>query len=861
MISKYFNTTILILLSLCIFPILHAQEQIKLSGKVIDATTGEALPFATVSFLGNEVVGTTTDFDGSFLLESKWGTDTLQASYLGYHSQLIVINKQKRQRQIIFKLDPNTANLETIVIEETKRRYKRKNNPAVQLIKKVMANKSKNRIQGHDFFEYDKYEKLELALNNITEKFKSKKLFKKVDFIFDFIDTSEVNGKTFLPIYIREIASKVYYRKKPTSEKEFRKGIKMSGVEEWFDDQSMSMVNDMLYQKVDIYDNDIFMFSQSFVSPLNNSTANLFYRYYIMDTLQYKNNEVIELAFMPANKGDLGFKGSLYILNDSSYAVVKANLSFAKQINLNWVNEFELIQEFEKQGDNWLLNKDHIITDFAISKKGMGIFGSRTVMYSNHIFGQEREGKRYTGSDKVVEENNVYNQDETFWDSVRQETLSAKEQNIYLMIDTLKSVPAFRSLMNLTTLLGSGYFEYANLDFGPVGSFYSFNQVEGFRLKFGIETTPKIFPRLKLGAFAAYGFKDQRWKYGGLLLYSFRRTFLQNPKHFISFNYQRETSFVGQKLVYANAGTLLLSFKRGDASKMLLMDAFEFNYLHEWQSDWSINLSAKVQKQSPLGTLEFKYSDPEKPEITESLDHINISEFNAVIRWAPNEKYVQSHNFRRPIFGKNPIFNLNYAKGFKGIANGDYNYHRLTFDAFKRFYLGPLGFTNFIVDGGKVWTNNTPYYLLLLPQANQTYSFKHRYFNMMNYLEFTSDHYLGWNIEHHFKGFFFNKVPLLKRLKFREVFTFKGIWGGLSSANDPRRHPELIQFIKDENNAIQTYTLENKPYMEISFGVANIFKIIRIDLLKRINYLDHPNLPTTFGIRGLGLRFKTGVQF
>lgn len=837
------------------------QDHLTITGTITDAKTGEPLPFATVVYAGNESVGTTTDFDGIYILDSKWGTDSIQAAFVGYQSQTVAIDKNAKKQEINFKLQEEGFMLVTAEVSAKKQKYRRKGNPAVDLMKKVIANKGKNRMQSQDFFEYEKYEKMELSLNNITDEFRQKKQLKNFQFLFDYVDTSAMNGKPFLPIYIRETASEVYYRKNPAHEKEYRNGIKVTEFDKWVNTDNMSLLTDRLYQKIDIYDDNIFMMSKNFISPLSDFAGNAFYRYYIIDTIQYNGMEVIDMAFMPVNKQDIGFKGNMYILNDSTHAVVKAELGITKEANINWVNELLLIQEFEHRDSFWILSRDEITIDFALSKKANGLFGKRTVMYNNHVFNQERASAVYAGTVDIIDADDVYRKPDVYWSEMRQEPLSRGEAGIYEMADSLQHVPAFKRTMNVLSVLFTGYWNFNKVEMGPVGAFYSFNPVEGFRLRFGGTTTTRFNPKLQLEGYAAYGFKDKKFKYAGSLLYSLRGDFNKFPMHNIRLSYQKETNFVGQKLDFVVEDNFLLSFKRGDASKMLFLNTYMAEYFYETNQDLAFTLGFKNQRQTPLGTLNFNYFSPENPENILSLNDIKISEFKAKIRWAPNQQFIQGHNYRSPIYNRSPIFTVEYKYGAKGLLGGQYQYHKLYADVFKRFYIPFLGMTNVILEGGKVWSNGMPYYLLFIPRANQTFSYKHRSYNLMNYLEFASDTYLGWNIEHYFNGFIFNKIPLLKRLKLREVITFKGVWGNLSDKNNPNITKDLIQFIENANGQVETTTLRSKPYMEASVGVLNIFKVGRIDLVKRLTYLDAPNVPVLFGSKGLGIRFMLRFEF
>jgi hypothetical protein len=836
---------------------LFSQKLTSVKGMVTDAQTKEPLPFVNVAFLGTPV-GTTTDLDGTYSIDTKWGSDSLQVSFVGYELATVPVKLGTNQK-IDFALKPTTLTLGEVVVKEKRGRYKRKDNPAVELIKHVIDHKDQNRMEAQDFYEYEKYEKIELALNNITEEFRQKRAFRKFQFIFEHVDTSALNGKPYLPIFIRETASQVYFRKNPEAEKEYRKGIKLTGIEEYFDSDNLATLTDILYQDVDIYENNITMLGLQFISPLS-PAANTFYRFYIIDTIRYNGHEVIDLAFMPVNKQDIGFKGDLYILNDSTYAVVKADLGISEKINLNFVEDLKVVQEFTHENGVWILTKDQVVADLALSKGASGFFGTRSVLYRNHVFNTEREASIYSGTEKIVEGKGAYKKDEDFWADARQEKLSDREEGVYQMIDTLQTVPAFRRTLDIITLLLSGYKQAGKFDIGPVGAFYSFNEVEGFRLRFGGMTTPKLIPKLKLEGYAAYGFKDQEWKYSGAVLYSFQEDFKSNPKHYVRLSYQHETSFVGQNLDFVVEDNFFLSFKRGGSDKMLFYDSWKGEYFFETNSKFSFGLNYEHKKQRPLGSLRFDFTDPENQQPISFTD-LTTSEISAMVRFAPNEQYIQGKQFRFPLFNKHPIFTLRYAAGFDGLLGGEYDYQRLSLNIFKRFYLSIFGITDVEVEGGKIFGDGVPYFLLDLPRANQTFAYQKRSYNLMNFLEFANDAYVSWKTEHFFNGFIFNKIPLLKRLKLREVISFKGVWGTLSDKNNPLKNPELIQFIINDKGQQQTYTLENKPYMEAGAGIMNIFKFGRIDFVKRLTYLDNPNIPVLFGVKGLGIRAMVKFEF
>ncbi|MFQ5447112.1 MAG: DUF5686 family protein, partial [Saprospiraceae bacterium] len=631
-------------------PVLFSQKLTKVKGVVRDAETEELLPFVNVAFVGTSV-GTTTDLDGSYSISTKWASDSLQVSYLGYKSITVGV-KLGTAQTLDFELHSAALNLSVVEVKVKKGKYKRKGNPAVELIKKVIDHKNENRMGGQDYYEYDKYEKVELDLNNITDKFRQKRAFRKFQFIFDYVDTSDLNGKPYLPIFIRETASKVYYRKNPKTEKEYRTGIKLSGMDEYVDPDNLSTLTDILYQDIDIYNNNILMLGQQFMSPLSN-LANTFYRFYILDTLEYNGMDVIDLAFMPVNPQNVGFKGDLYILNDSTYAVVKADFGVSEKVNLNFVQDLKLVQEFRQENGVWVLSKDQVVADMALSKGGTGFFGTRSVLYRNHVFNVKRESSIYSGSEKIIEEKGADERDATYWAGVRQEKLSKSEEGVYQMIDTLQKVPAFRTTMDIFLLLVSGYKQYGKVEMGPIGTFYSFNPVEGFRLRFGGATTVKLFPKVQFEGYAAYGFKDKAWKYSAAALYSFRDEFKSNPKHYVRLSYQHETNFVGQDLDFVIEDNFFLSFKRGGSDKMLFFDSFKAEYFNDFQNSLSWGLDFEHRAQRPLGSLNFNFTDPIAQEPA-SLSEITTSEFSTTLRFAPNEQFIQTRNFRYPMFNKYP---------------------------------------------------------------------------------------------------------------------------------------------------------------------------------------------------------------
>ncbi|MEM1319342.1 MAG: DUF5686 family protein [Bacteroidota bacterium] len=834
---------------------INAQDFTKVKGVVIDAETKEPLPFVNVGFAGT-TIGTTTDFDGNYELESQYGSDQIFASFLGYESDTIKIELGKKQK-VDFALQSTALNLNTVTVTAEKRRYRKRNNPAVELMRKVIKNKKKNRLESLDYYEHDQYEKVELDLNNISDKFRNRKALRKFQFIFEYVDTSEINGKPYLPFFLQETASTVYYRKSPKTTREHVKGQKVTGLDGYLDEGSIAAVTDLLYQNLDIYDNNMNFLTKQFVSPLSVFAVD-FYKFYIIDTIDYNGQQVVDMAFLTRNKLDFGFKGNIYIALDSTYRVVKAEMGIGKDINLNFVEEVRIVQEFSEQNGEWVLTKDDLIVDYVITKKGMGVFGRRSVMYDNFVFNKKQEDWAYAGTEKEVEQKGMRDRDEAFWEEARPVQLTEQEKGVYQMIDTLQQVPAFKRALNLLTLIFTGYTDIGAIDIGPINAFYSFNDIEGFRMRLGGRTNLKFNEKLQLEGYGAYGFRDKEFKYYASGLYSFNENFQDQPRHYVQLSRFHETKFPGQILEYVTEDNFLLSFRRGAQDRMLFLTTNKVDYFHEMKNNFGYHFAVETRRQEPLGSLTFDYVD-EMGEPRQFAD-LSATELRLNLQYSPNAQYWNTKNFRYNLYNKYPILKLFYSKGVKALG-GDYDYHKMQFNVFKRFQFSILGYANVEAEVGKAWGDGIPYVMLFLPRANQTFSYQHRAYNMMNFLEFVSDQYVSLNIRYYFEGFFFNKIPLLRKLKLREVSTFKLLYGNLRDANNPNITPNLVQFSETAEGVPETYSLSAKPYMEWSVGISNIFKLLRIDVIKRLTYLDHPETPELWGVKGLGIRARAALDF
>jgi len=718
------------------------------------------------------------------------------------------------------------------------------------LIKQVIDNKSKNRMEAYSFATYEKYEKLQVSVNKISEKVTKNKLLKPYHFLVENGDTTKLEGRVLSPVYLEETISNVFYRRTPEKTRSIVLGQRKVDFGEFFDMQGISMYLNRLYQDFNVYDNNISVFTNLFLSPIAD-LGPTFYMYFIDDTVMVDSQKLIRLSFRPRNPNDLLFRGTMWITLDGNYAIQKLRLLVSKSINFNFVREMKIDQDFERQPDGrYLLSKSDVLGDFGITKTGTGLFGERVVSFKKFKTGEPLPDSVFKGPD-IVFTDSATSQKDSFWISNRHDTLTRAESKVFANVDSLRNMKSFRRLMDWGTLLLAGYKQAGPFEVGPASTFYSFNPVEGFRLRFGGRTTTKLSTRFYSEAYAAYGFKDQKWKYFLSGTYSLNnKTIYGYPQNYIRASYQKDTKIPGQELQFVQEDNLLLSFKRGNNDKWLYNNIFRLDYKHELGDHFSYEFGAKYWKQIPAGTIAYVKDLGAGPD---SLRSITTGELSTTFRWAPHEQFYIGKLYRVPIVNKYPIFSVSYTAGIKGLFGGEYNYHNLSFEFFKRFYISPIGYTDITLDGGYL-IGKVPFALATIHHANQTYAYQLASYNLMNFMEFISDHYGSIMIDHYFNGFFFNKIPLLKKLKWREVIEAKILYGGLRDENNPLKNPDQVKFPLT-HGLMETYSLDHTPYVEAGFAIANIFKLVRVDFIKRFTYLNHPEIPTW------GIRARTKFDF
>jgi hypothetical protein len=804
---------------------------------VVDAETNEPLPFVNITFAGT-TVGTTTDIEGNYSLEAGKATIELRASYVGYDEQLEPVNIGKTQR-INFRLNPTQIELEGVTVTAKKLKYKNKGNSAVRVIRKVIDNKKRNRIKEFDYYEYSKYEKIQLDFNNLSEKF-VRKNSKKYPALLYYIDTSAITNKPYLPLYLRETSSKTYYRQNPKTEKEYVEGVNTVGFDQYIDEQGLSPLIDKLFQSIDIYDNNIDVLAQKFVSPIS-ILATSTYQYYITDTTNVGETPVIKLTFQPRNPTALAFNGELYVALDSSYAVKKLRMQISKTTNINFVNGLEIEQEFDYYNDAaWILSEDKITIDFNIPKlfgnsDSNGLYGTRTVSYKEYVLNDPKEKKIYRGIENVIEEKEARERSEEYWETARHMKLTASEAGIYEMVKEVKDLPTLKKFMNIANLVLFGFRKIGPINLGPVSTFYSFGEIQGFRMRLGFKTNEDFSEKLQFETYAAYGFKDEKWKYAVVGTYFFSKS----PRHGIELTRQVEINNPGERVDFVMEDNAFLSFKRSTNDKKIYNSKYMAVYFREFNG-FSFKTGYMKNRQTPAGSLSF--IPPDRIGDATFVEPISTSDFFGEFRIAPNEKYYQGKQFRIPILNKYPVFKVRYTKGVKGLFGSDFEYDRLDIEFFKRTYVAPFGYFDMEFRGIKLW-GQVPYPLLNLPRANQTFFYQPYSFNQMNFLEFVGDETFEFGFQHNFNGYLLGKIPFLKKAKLRATMGIKGLIGRLSDKNNPALNTADLPALPNDSGTATTFALTDKPYFELNFGVENIFKILRIEIVKRLSYLDNPKAP------------------
>lgn len=837
--------TILVFTLLMALPSVRAFSQghalTKVEGTVTDIRTGLPLEGAFAGF-GDSGTGVFTGRDGKYKIEAASFSERIVFRFTGYDTISRKIVRGTSQ-VVNVAMSFSSINIGEIEIRSAGKRYRNRDNQAVDLIGKVTDNRNLNRKEKYDFLEYRQYEKISFALTDLKES-SAKKLFKKMSFAFDTAYSTGREGKTGLLLYLREKVSDHYYRKDPAADKEIVRAINNSNPGRFTDTRGISEKLNYFYQDIDIYDNEITFLNKRFISPVS-ASGPLFYKYYIADTVLIDAVECIRLRFEPRNRADHLFEGFFWIIPGNQYAIRRIEMGLNRQINVDWIRDLRVSQDFVNAGDNdWLTSREEISIDFGIKADMAGLTGTRVKTYDNYVINKSPDAYVFAGP-SVKEE--LVGDDETvaFVERLRPFGLGKPESELRSNLDSIYNITPYRRWTKFLMMFQNDLLDLGKIAIGPEDSFFSFNPAEGDRVFFGGRTTDDFSKRITIDSYLAYGFGDRDFKYNLGLIFSLTpHSIYEFPVRSIAVSYRKDLFIPGQDFGFKDNNNFFSSFKRGVDDKFLMNKTFRIEHLNEWENHFSIVTGYSYTNQSTRGNLRFSYdnylSGPEIPK------RLMISELYGTLRYAPGESFYQKTLYRNSYRSRHPVFELGYGFGNELIGN-DYDYLRLQLSVRKRFYTPMLGVSDISLTAGRIF-GTVSYPLLFMHRANQTYGYQPEAYNLMNFLEFVSDRYLALNVDHNFNGLIFNKIPLISRLKLREVLSCRILFGKLGNENDPGLNEGLLRFPEDENGTALTNGLGKTPYIEASAGIANILHLFRIDFVKRFSYLDNPYISRT-GIR------------
>ena len=847
----------LLLIHLQVLP--QSSNKVRIYGKITDSATKEPLPYTSIR-INKTSIGCSSDNKGNFSFYAPALRDTLIISSVGYTDERIPLSS-KTKMPIKIALKPTDYQLTELTVKPKKEKYSKKGNPAVTLARTIIEKRDDNSPKNKDFYSRDRHEKLNLALNNFDSENNSH-FIKQFDFLEQYIDTSLISGKPILHISARELIATDYYRKDPERERQHIKGRKRNGIDDMFSTGEIEALYEEVFKDIDIFQDNISIFGSKFVSPIS-KLGPTFYKYYIMDTTEIGGEKCIDLAFSPFNVESFGFTGHIYVTADSTFFIKAVQMNIPHDINMNFVEYMNIMQDFTRLPEGTrILNKESLTAELKITNALNGFYAHREVAYENYNFTRNAEAEKILKNPaKVVEEENSMNQSDEFWSANRINEVTEKEQSVQRMMKELRSNPVYYWLEKGVSFLFTGWVPIREheppLFYGPVNTSISHNDLEGWRLRTGAMTSAYLNPHLFGRFFVAYGLGDQRWKYMGEVEYSFKKKKEhpnEFPIHSLRAHYESDIFQYGQTYLYTNKDNLFLSLKREKDNKIGYLKKAEFTYTREFHNHLSYNITLRNRIDIASHLIPFERTSTVDGVTTSTfVKDVNRSEIEIGLRYAPNEKYIQSKWNRHSILPEHPVFTLKHKVGVKGILGSDLNYHHTEAGFQKRFWFSAFGYTDCILKAGKIW-NKGPFPLLIIPNANLSYTIQKESYSLMRAMEFFNDEYASWDLTYYMNGLIFNRLPLIRKLNWREVITFKGMYGNLSDKNrpDPLNTGSLFKFPYESN---EYHYLGSIPYMELAFGIENIFKVLRVDYVRRLTYTDLP------GVDKWGIRIQFHIQF
>ncbi|WP_033149705.1 DUF5686 and carboxypeptidase-like regulatory domain-containing protein [Prevotella sp. RM4] len=860
---------------------LGALAQHTISGQIVDAKTGEPIPFASAQYLGHGV-GVASDIDGNFSIVRHNGWQ-LTFTSVGYVSHTVQINSGiKNVIKIALKTDNKM--LKEVTIKTKRGRYSRKNNPAVEMMRKVIAAKKQTDLDNRDYYQYNKYQKITLALNDFKPEVLDSPKYKKKQWLIDQIEACPYNNKLILPISVDETVSQKIYRKKPHDEKTIIKGINTQGINDLF--QTGDILNTIMkdvFTDVNIYDDQIRLLQYPFTSPIGKDAIG-FYRYYIEDTLMVDKDLCYHLHFLPNNQQDFGFRGDLYILADSSWQVKRCEMTIPKKSDVNFVENMQVVQEFTQLPDgDWVLSVDDMFTELKLANFLQKFAVIRNTRINDYAF-DELPKQLFKGTKKEVKDVNAMMRSDEFWNQYRQVELTKAESQMDQFVNGMQNVKGFKWVLFGLKALVENFVETgtkkhpSKVDIGPINTMITKNIIDGIRTRISAQSTANLDSNLFFRGYVARGWDSKKWYYKGDVIWSFnKKEYLPRefPQRTLTFSSTYDVMSPSDKFMHTDKDNVFTAFKWSKVDKMMFYNRQSVTF--EREEDWGFRttLSMKLEENEAAGSLYFipmsmssdrslwtNWSHPNLPPVEGfstgvlpvQSQKIRTTELRAELRFAPGETFINTKQRRLPINLDAPVFIVSHTLGLKDVLGGQYSYNYTEGSIYKRFWLKSWGKMDFNIKGGIQW-EKVPFPLLIMPETNLSYIVQDYTFEAINNMEFPTDRFLSGQVNWDMNGKILNRIPLLRKLKWREWIGFRVLWGELSDKNNPYKdhnigNPILMYFPEG------SYVIDPKrPYMELSLGLHNIFKIIHVEYIRRLNYNE---LPTA---HKHGVRFMVRATF
>ena len=825
---------------------LQLMAQQKITGRVIDED-GFAVSYASVQYRGHKIA-VSSDSQGKFSIEKHPGW-VLTVSALSYKSQTISVNEKMDFIEV--KLKDDSHKLNEVVVKTKRGKYSRKDNPAVELMRRVIAAKKKTDLSNHDYYQYDKYQKITLALNDLKKEQLEGKFFSKRQYLLDQVETSPYNGKLTLPVSIDETVSQHIYRKDPKTEKDIIKGQQSNGIGQVI--QTGEILNTALkdaFTDVDIYDDYVRLLQYPFPSPIGR-TGISFYHYYIEDTVYVERDLCYHLQFIPANSQDFGFRGELYVLADSSLHVKKCNLYMPHNTDVNYVKNMKIEQEYTRlDNGEWVLSKDDMIAELHVNSMLQDLLVVRNTRLTDYAF-DELPKILFKGKTKVRHDMDAMNRDEAYWNKYRQVDLTKSESSMDSFIHRMENSKGFKYIIFFVKALMENYVEIgggtdgkkSKFDLGPVNTYISKNFVDGIRLRLAGRTMAALNPHFFWDGYAAYGTKSNDWYTGNIFTYSLNKkknSPFEFPMRNLTFEVARDVTSPSDENLLHNKDNFFMTFRAATQDEMFLYHRQKLAFTYETDWGFRFNTSLRFQSNRTVGNLHYYHLDGTE------VKKIRMTDLNVGINYNPGVTYVNTKQQRLPINLDSPEIGLSHTMGFKGFMGGQYHSNITKLSIYKRQWLGSWGYLDFHAIGQAQW-NKVPFPMLILPPINLSYFEQETTISLMKDWEFLNDRQVFWALSWDMNGKLLNRIPLIKKLKWREWFAIKGVWGHLTDKNNPyleknQGDGRLFKFPKN------SHVMNDTPYWECVAGVHNIFKFFSVEYVRRLTYLNNNNIDK-WGIR------------